>query len=72
MKHKGDGDSNRNRCTRYSHQWFYGLVQGQEDLEIRVLVESIQLKVGEIGQNTKKSLGELRRLAVAKTPADSH
>ena len=42
-----------------------GLVQGLDDLEILGRVESIQnCCIIEIGQNTKKSPGDLRRLTV--------
>ena len=42
-----------------------GLVSGLEDLEIRGRVETIpNNSIIKIGQNTKKSPGDLRRLAV--------
>ena len=45
-----------------------GLVKGPEDLEIRGRVETIQITfVIKIGQNTEKSLGDLRRLTVTQT-----
>ena len=47
-----------------------GLVKGLENLEIRGQVKTrLQQK---IGQNTEKSHGELRRLAVTKTPVENH
>ena len=49
------------------------LVQGLEDLKIRGRVETIQTKsIIEIGQNTEKSPGDLRRLAVTQTPVRKH
>ena len=41
-----------------------GLIKGLEGLEIRGRVETIQTPVVEIGENTEKSPGGLRRLAV--------
>ena len=46
-----------------------GLLKRLEDLEIRGRVETIQnYCIIEIGQNTEKSPGDLRRLAVTQTP----
>ena len=47
------------------------LVQGLEDLEIRGPVETIKTII-EIGQNTEKSPGDLRKLAVTQTPVRDH
>ena len=47
-----------------------GLVQGLEDLEITRRVETIQTTT--FGQNTEKSLGDLRRLVVTQTPVKHH
>ena len=45
-----------------------GLVQGLEDLEIRGMsVEHSNYSIIEIVQNTEKSAGDLRRLAVTQT-----
>ena len=49
-----------------------GLVLGLEDLEIRGRVVTIQNSIVEIDQNTKKSPGDLRRLAVSQTQGESH
>ena len=43
-----------------------GLIQEFEDLEIKRRMETIQTTIIEIGQNTKKSVGGLRRLAKLK------
>ena len=49
------------------------LGHGLEDLEIRGRVETIQsYSIAEIGQNTEKSPGDLRRLAVTKTLVKNH
>ena len=46
-----------------------GLIQGMEDLETR---GKWRPTIVEIGQNTKKSSGDLRRLAVTQTPEENH
>ena len=48
-----------------------GLIQGLEDLEIRGRVETIQTTT-EIGKNTEKSPGDLKRLPVTQTPVKDH
>ena len=49
------------------------LVNRLEDLEIRRQVETIQTTaLLKIGQNTEKSHGDFRRLAVSKTPVKKH
>ena len=45
-----------------------GLVKRLEDLEIRGIVETLQTSIVEISQNTAKSPGDLRRLAVTQIP----
>ena len=45
-----------------------GLVQRLKDLEIRVLMETII----EVGQNTGKSHGDLKKLAVTQTAVRNH
>ena len=48
------------------------LVQGLEDLEIRERVERFpNYNIVEIRQNTEKSPGDLRRLAVPQTPGEN-
>ena len=49
-----------------------GLVQRLEDLEITGRVETINYSIVEIGQNTEKSSGDLRRLVVTQTPAENN
>ena len=45
------------------------LVQGLNDLEIR---EQVDLPIVEVGQNTEKSPGDLRRFADTQTPFKDH
>ena len=50
-----------------------GLLQGLEDLEIRGRVESIPNdSIIKISQNTEKSPGDLRRLAITETLVKRH
>ena len=48
-----------------------GLIRGLEDLEIRGRVETIY-SIIEISQNTEKSPGDLRRVAVTETSVKDH
>ena len=49
------------------------LLEGLEDLEIGGWVETIQkIALLKDGQNTEKSPGDLRRLAVTQTPVKNH
>ena len=50
------------------------LIQGLEDLEIRGRVSRVHSNhnIIEIGQNTEKSPGDLRRLAVTQTSVKDH
>ena len=49
-----------------------GFVQGLEDLEIRGRVETIQTSDIEIGQNTEKSSGDLKKLVFPQNPVRNH
>ena len=50
-----------------------GLVQGLENSEIRDRGKIIQFSgIIKIGQNTEKSPGDLKRLAITQTPARNH
>ena len=50
-----------------------GLLKRLEDLEVGRRVETIQTTaLFENGQNTEKSPGDLRRLAVTQTPVKNH
>ena len=48
-----------------------GLLKGLEGLEVGGRVE-INYNIIENGQNTEKSPGDLRRLAVTQTPVKNH
>ena len=47
------------------------LVQGREDLEIRGRMADY-LSIAEIGQNSEKNLGDLKRLANTQTLVEDH
>ena len=50
-----------------------GLLKGLEDLEVNGRLENIQTKsIIENGQNTEKTPGDLRRLAVTQPPLKDH
>ena len=50
-----------------------GLVKGLEDLEIRGREKTIQTRALQRGcQNTEKSHGNLKRLAVTQTPMENY
>ena len=61
-----DSDTNWNWCSWYSHQRIVtrsGKIENK-----RTSGEYTNYSTLEIGQNTEKSSGELRRLAVTQTP----
>ena len=49
-----------------------GILKGLEDLEVRTSGDHPNDSIFENGQNTKKSSGDLRRIAVTQTPVKNH
>ena len=49
-----------------------GLLKGLEDLEVGERGRPSKLNIIENSQNTEKSPGDFRRLAVAQTPVKNH
>ena len=49
-----------------------GLLKGLEELDVGGRVETIKEKIIENSENTEKSSGDLRRLAVTQTPVKEH
>ena len=49
-----------------------GLVWGLEELEIRISRDHLNYSIVKIGQNTEKSPGDLRRLAVTQNLLKEH
>ena len=70
MEHESDGENNCNWCAWYSHQRIGTGTGGLGNK--RTTVDHPKYSIVEIGQNTKKSPGDLRRLAVAQTPVENH
>ena len=66
MKHKGDGDTNYGWCTRNNLQRI-GKGTGRLGNK-RISGNYPNYSIIKIGQNTKKSPGDLRKLAVTQTP----
>ena len=66
MEHESNGDTNRNWCTRYSHQRIGRRNGGLGDK--RMSGDHSNDSIIKIGQNTEKSPGDLRRLAVTYCP----
>ena len=70
LEHKDDGDTNCNWRTWYSHK--------RIDTETgvfgnkRTSGDHRKYNIVEITQNTEKSPGDLRRLAVTQTPMENH
>ena len=66
MENESDGDTNCYRCTRYSHQRI-GIGTGGIGNK-RTSGDYLNDSIVKISQNTEKSPGDLRRLAVTQTP----
>ena len=70
MEHESGGDTNCNWRTRYSHQ---SISAGSGGLGNKKKSGGHpNYSIVEIGQNTSKSSGYLRRLAVTQTPVENH
>ncbi len=70
MEHEGDGDTNRYWRARYDQK---EIDKGTRGLGNKWTIgDHSKYGMVEIGQNTEKSLGDLRRLAVTQTPVKNH
>ena len=70
MGHESDGDTNCKWCTRYKHQ---KIGTGTRKLRDKKTSGNYpNYSIVEIGQHTKKSPGDLKRLAVTQTPVRNH
>ena len=70
MEHESDLDTNCDWCTQYTHQMI-----GRENVglgNMRSSGDHTNYSIDEIGQNTKKSPGDLGRLAVTQTPVKNY
>ena len=70
MEHESDSDTNCNYRARYSHQRISTGIGGLENY--RTSGDHPNYGIDEIGQNTKKSLGDLRKLAVTQTLVENN
>ena len=70
MEHESDGNTNCRWGSRYSHQRIDTGPGGFENK--RTSGDYSNYGTVEIGQNTEKSPGDLRRLAVTQTPVEDH
>ena len=70
MEHESYGGTNCNWRTRYSHQRIGRETEGLENK--RTSGDHLFYSIVEIGQNTKKSPRDWKRLAVTRTPAENH
>ena len=66
MENESDDDTNCNWCTWYSHQQIDKRTGGLKNK--RTSGDHPNDSIIKIGQNTEKSPGDLRRLAVTRTP----
>ena len=70
IEHEGDSYSNHDWCFWYSHQ---RIIKGTGGLgNRRTNGDHPNYNIIENGQNTEKSHGHLRRLAVTQTPVKNH
>ena len=70
MEHEGDGDTNCNWCIRNNPQ---RLGNGTGKLgNKRTSGDHPDYNIIKAGQNTEKSSGNLRKLAVTQTPVENH
>ena len=70
MKREGDGDINRGWCTWDNPQRIGKGVERHGNK--RTSRDRPNFSIIKIGQNTKKSPGDLRGLAVTQTPGRNH
>ena len=70
MEHESNGDTSCNWCTRYSHQRIDNGTGGLANKRTSEYLPSDSII--KIGQNTDKSPGDLKRLAVSQTPSRNH
>ena len=70
MEHEGDGDTNCDWRTWYSHQRIDTETARLENK--RTSEDYINYSIVEIGQNTEKSPGHMRRLAITQILVENH
>ena len=70
VEYEGDGDTNCNRCT-WNDSYGLGEKTGRTGNQ-RKNRDHQKHNIVKIGQNTGKSLGNLKKLAVTQNPARDH
>ena len=70
MEHESDSNTNSNWHARYSHQTISTGTGGLANK--RTSGDLPKYSIFVIGENTRKSLGDFRRFAVAHTSVDNH
>ena len=70
MEYENDGATNGNWCTWYSHQRICTMTG--ELWNKKTICDNPKYSIIEIGQNTEKSAGYMKRLAVTLTPGINH
>ena len=70
MEYVSNDFTNCRCCSWYSHQRFGKRTRGFENK--RSSGDNTNYSIVEIGQNTGKSLGDLRKLVVTHTPLNDH
>ena len=70
MEYEGDGDTNCNWCTQNSHQRI--VTRDWKTWKRGTSRDHPNNSIAEIGQNTEKSPGDQRRLALTRSPVGKH
>ena len=70
MEPESDGDTNHNWCAQHSYQKIGTGTGGLGNK--RMNKDHSNYSIVEIGQNTEKNSGDLRRLAVTQTPVGNY
>ena len=70
LEHESDGDTDCNWCSWFSHQRICTRTRGFGNNRTSGI--NPNYSIANIDQNTEKSPGDLRRLAVSQTPVKDH
>ena len=70
MEYESDGYTNCNLCFLYSHRKIGTRIGGLGNKSTSG--DHPNYSIIEIGKNTEKSPGDLRRLAITQTPVENH
>ena len=70
MEYESDGDTSSNWCSSYTLRRIDTKIGRQGNK--RMSGDNPNYSIADIGQNTEKSPGDLKRLAVTQTPVRNH